>query len=300
MGKEEDQNIFTGIIHIFKRFFYGDDGKFSKVRLARKFMRKKKYDKAIEMFYKALEDNKNNKEAYIGLGETMMLAEGTSAAKDAVSCFQKAVNINPFFDLAYERIIETYLKTNQKQKAFEERKRFSVMKILRENPDNPMMNNNMGIFLLKQNRFQQSIFFFQRAVNVDPSFQTAYVNLSIAYFKYGATEKAGAAIANRLFEKVIDTVDRSSKFGMELSALLIKTKALIRLKRYDEALRTCNESKRLDPSNKEIYTLQNLILKGKAQAEDEKIAYARYKETETDNKKSEEKKSIADESDKYQ
>ena len=98
--------------------------------------------------------------------------------------------------------------------------------------------NNVGADLLKQNRLEEAIAEFQRAVEVDPSYVAAHFNLAYAYER---AQRLDEAIAQ--YKKALQ-LDPNNVFGLNNLGVLYTSKA-----QYDEAIKVLEQAARIEPSN---------------------------------------------------
>ncbi len=73
-----------------------------------------------------------------------------------------------------------------------------IDKLLMQQPDNDMFLNQKGFFLMEQERYLESIPFFEKAIEKNPAFAYPVNNLGFAKFKLGETEIAMALIDKSL------------------------------------------------------------------------------------------------------
>ncbi len=127
-------------------------------------------------------------------------------------------------------------------------------------------HNNFGADLLKQGRLDEAIVELLHAVEVDPTYAAAYLNLAYAYDQQGKAEEAIEA-----YKKGV-SLDPKSLYGFNNLGVLYN-----QLGRYDEAITAFQEALQIDPSNETV--LKNLESakknKGLTQDRETRIAEAR-------------------------
>jgi len=98
--------------------------------------------------------------------------------------------------------------------------------------------NNFGADLLKQDRLDEAIAEFQRAVEADPGYAAAQFNLGYAYER---RDRIDDAIAQ--YKKAIQ-LEPGNVLGLNNLGVLYDKKGL-----YDEAVATFEQALRIDPAN---------------------------------------------------
>ncbi len=95
------------------------------------------------------------------------------------------VKENPDNPQLHNQLGLSYLKANLFKEAISEfETAFSL------NPNNPDYINNLGIAYYLSNKLEEAIVFFNKAIQLDSSLTNTYLNLGIAYYKKGDTENA--------------------------------------------------------------------------------------------------------------
>lgn len=130
--------------------------------------------------------------------------------------------------------------------------------------------NNVGADFLQQNRLEEAIAEFQRAVEVDPSYIAAHFNLAYAYERAQRVEEAIAQYTRAL------QLEPDNVFGLNNLGVLHTNKG-----QYDEAIRVLEQAAQIEPANstlaKNLETARQnkAILQGRAA----RIAEARQQVT---------------------
>jgi tetratricopeptide (TPR) repeat protein len=97
-------------------------------------------------------------------------------AKQGIEAFQKAVELNPYFWQNQNLLGDAYLQTADYPKALEAFKQVTVLE-----PDIDAGYENMGVVYSTEGKYQESVPYFQKALQIEPYFST-YSNLGTAYF----------------------------------------------------------------------------------------------------------------------
>jgi tetratricopeptide (TPR) repeat protein len=98
-----------------------------------------------------------------------------------------------------------------------------------------------GIGKLKTQDFKKAIFFFKKAVKIDPNFAFAWDNLGISYRKINEYDKAIAS-----YEKSLE-IDPNGKMPLQNIAIVYQYK-----KEYQKAIDTYKSLAKLDDNNPEV------------------------------------------------
>ena len=98
--------------------------------------------------------------------------------------------------------------------------------------------NNFGAELSKQGRLEEAVAELRLAIQADPAYATAHLNLAYAYDRLGRTDEAVAS-----YQKVIALDPKSAAAFNNLGVLYTKKG------KYDEAIQLLEEALKLDPAN---------------------------------------------------
>lgn len=130
--------------------------------------------------------------------------------------------------------------------------------------------NNFGAELLQQGRPEEAITEFQRAVEVDPEYAAAHLNLGYAYDRQGQIEEAVAE-----YRKAIE-LEPGNVFAHNNLGVLYNKKGL-----YDEAIAEFEKALRLDPVNATVLRNLENAKKNKATVQEREKRFAQaWKEVE--------------------
>ncbi|HTX99263.1 MAG TPA: tetratricopeptide repeat protein [Bacteroidota bacterium] len=165
---------------------------------------KKDYDGAISLLSTCLEKDPKSADAARLLGSVhyqiandYLNAKNESAAQNeflkAIPPFEKAYELEPDSTVNITNLIDVYDRTKNSDKALA-----LTDGAVTKNPNNKFFRYAYGVFLLKQDKFPQSIEQFSKAIEIDPNYSDARYNLGVAYLNWGvsmrkeSTEKAEA------------------------------------------------------------------------------------------------------------
>ncbi|MBD3342362.1 MAG: CHAT domain-containing protein [Candidatus Lokiarchaeota archaeon] len=197
----------------------------------------------------------------------------------AVTAFKNLINLYPEIPKSYTKLIQIYREQRKLQEAND------YFKSLNKS-GNPFVHHALGIIEMKLNNYPKAIEYFQKAIQLSPSFASGYSAISEAYIKaqnfehglswltkWASHNPDHAAvwygIANmsslksnweKAFENIHESLELDSAF---VPALLLKTKSLRNTGEMDHAMSTCKKTiqfaeQQNDPDGK----LKALILKG--------------------------------------
>jgi len=84
--------------------------------------------------------------------------------------------------------IELYVRSGRANEA-----KPSILEALQKDPGNKVFNYNFGVLLLQTDSVKESIPYFERAIQTDPSYEPALQNAAIAHMRYGDQMKKAAS-----------------------------------------------------------------------------------------------------------
>lgn len=132
--------------------------------------------------------------------------------------------------------------------------------------DEAAQRNNLGASLLQQGKMAEAIAEFQKAVDLDPKYAAAHLNLAYAYDRHGQVDMAMVQ-----YQKVIDLQPQNLFAHNNLGVLYDKQG------RYQEAIEAFERALQIDPSD--ATALQNLEnakkSRGIVEEREERFAQAR-------------------------
>ena len=135
--------------------------------------KKSLYEKAKSNFKQAIELDKANSNAYLGLGRVYQAQGDNRLAEEA---FVKAVSIDENW-IYWNYIAYFYYQTNQLEKAEK-----AYGQVARMTPDNIYGHQMKGAIALARGRYEAAIVPFKKSIKVAPSNANNYSNLATTYF----------------------------------------------------------------------------------------------------------------------
>lgn len=157
---------------------------------------KKDYASATKRLEQALEKNPKFGDAAKFLGQVRYqqaseaFARGDSAAAraelmKAAGAFETAYKADPSNSEHITNLIDVYDRTKQSDKAMQ-----LTSEAIKRDPNNKVYRYASGVFLLKQDRFEESTEQFKKALEIDPAYTDATYNLGVSYLNWGVSMKA--------------------------------------------------------------------------------------------------------------
>jgi tetratricopeptide (TPR) repeat protein len=159
------------------------------------YFAKKDYPTSSQMLQTALEKKPDFGDAarFLGQVEYQMAAERQSANDEAgaqqqfgvaMKGFEVAYKANPNDAENITNLIDVYERTKNTDKALE-----LTSSAVKKDPNNKTFRYAYGVFLLKQEKYQEAIEQFDAAVKIDPSYADAKYNLGVSYLNWGVKQK---------------------------------------------------------------------------------------------------------------
>jgi tetratricopeptide (TPR) repeat protein len=132
-----------------------------------------KYSEAIAELKRSISLAPNSDEAYRRLGGAYLQS---GQGKEAIEAYQKAVQLNPYFWSNQNSLGNAYTDLGDYPHALEAFQQVTALE-----PEIDAGYENVGVVYLQQNKCQESIPYFQKALQIEAYFST-YSNLGTAYF----------------------------------------------------------------------------------------------------------------------
>ncbi len=250
----------------------------------------KYYQEAANSFQKAIEINPNFHWSYYNLGEALVKLEKW---EEAANAYGKAQELETDLPKIEEKISQTLQHQYQEEleEAFnnyrEEIKensnyRETDNKGLEINPENAEILVSLGEILLENNKNQEAINCWEKAIAIVPPFVKTYLNLGIALEKDGKIEEAIA-----LYQKCISLDPEEAWAYIKLGVLLFKEgqeeeainlfqlaiikdqknpfsfigllNILIKQEKLSESALLCCQALKRHPENLQLQSLQKII-----------------------------------------
>ncbi len=229
------------------------------IRLGNKLIEQGKNDPAVQVFESILLEDPRNVDSYVGLGTAYMQKGGIKNAKRSIIFYRKALLID-FLQLhIHHKIIKVYDRLGDNRGIMSEKKILFIAKTLKNDPNNALANNNMGVIQLKLKSYGAAIKFFKKAILNDKYMDVAQFNLSKALFQKATMTKDKEYRKQLLIESTNELESVMDKGEPNAETLLLKAKILLHIGQPKAALTFCHRASKVDYSLKEIFATQSLI-----------------------------------------
>lgn len=196
----------------------------------------KEYSNAKEPLLKSLDLNKDNLNTYLELGFS---ASKLKQDDEAIAYYKTAMNIDPKSHIPYNGIAEVY---RDNKKNLDEAMNW-YQKTLQINPTERKACFGMGYCLNSKEKFSDAIGYLKTAIEKEPTYTAAYVELGYAYYRTGMDTDAETN-----FNKAIQLSPKNENARYYACLLYIKQK------NKQKAQKMVDELKVL--SSKHVTTLQ--------------------------------------------
>jgi len=141
-------------------------------------------EKALDAYKKALELNPEFAEAYINQGSIFSKLERN---EEAIVSLEKAIAINPNIGAAYWNLANVYLQVDNLEKLVECRKQAFLLEPKFVNAETL---NDLGTAIGQLGNFSEAIGYYQKAIELQPNYHLAHLNLGVALQKTGKIDAA--------------------------------------------------------------------------------------------------------------
>ena len=132
----------------------------------------KKYQDAVSCYQKAIEINPNYIKAHNNLGNTY---QELGKYQKSVKCFKQAIDINPNFETAHNNLGNAFQELGEYQDAVS-----CYQKALHLQPDNAEAHYNLGCVFDEIGKTRDAILSYSQAIKHDPTHSSAHYNLARA------------------------------------------------------------------------------------------------------------------------
>lgn len=236
--------------------------------LGRDFLRREKYDQALNQFYKALHIVPNYIPTYINLGITYARQNKLT---EAIGYLSDAEQMNPAVAEVQKDLAILYEQQGDSDKAIQHFRR-----ALKIEPENAVVHKYLGNLMIARGNLDEAIDHFVQSLKVQPGDARVHYNLGLAFEQQGkndeAVEQYSAALkinpdyanahynlANvRARQKNYDDAVEHYQKALAIRPDLIQ--ALFNLamvyagkKEYDQSISTLVQAAELQPDNAHIY-----------------------------------------------
>jgi tetratricopeptide (TPR) repeat protein len=143
--------------------------------LGSKYLTEKKFNLAIAEYLKALEIAPNAYEVHNSLGLAYFFNQ---QYQEAILSFQNALAINPNLSDAHNNLGMVYNEIGNQDRAIEEYQ--AALRNINY-PNRNFAYYNLGNIALSRKKFDEAIFYFGKALEVDPNMADAYYRRAIAF-----------------------------------------------------------------------------------------------------------------------
>jgi len=162
------------------------------------FMQVGDYSSAIENFMKAESIRKDDPKLYNAMGLAYM---GKGLLKEAESCFEKALKLNPDYSEARNNFGVVLYQMGRYDEAIREFERV-LSDVLYKTPQQAYLN--LGLVYFAKGEMRRAVFYFKKAISLDPGFALAHANLGFTYFELKSYDEAEESLerAKELLRKM--------------------------------------------------------------------------------------------------
>ena len=253
--KRPRKSIFFRMLHPFE--LVGLDRYHLYIRDAQELMKMGKFVDAAGAYNKASEQKPKSLEAYFGVVECLQALGGESNLALGLKYLKKALLIDYRNLRIYDEIIYINEVLKNKQEALEYHHRRFALRSFLNDKKSAMMQNNLGVMLMKIGLFKESTKYFQKALIADATFFKARMNLAKAWFGWALEVKKPKL-------KKLYLNNSSAELARiyaedDAPTLLLKGKIELHLGNYEEAKKYLELAYRDSPSMREIYATLQIV-----------------------------------------
>ncbi len=197
------------------------------------FLQQGKINEAISHFQKALQINPDYADAHYNLGNAL-LQKGD--VDEAIAQYQRALQIHPDYVEASYNLGNALLQKGDAEAAVAQYQR-----VLQFNPDNADAQNNLGSALLRKGNVDEAIAHFRRALQANPDDTQACINLGNTLLQKGDVN--GAIIQ---YQRALQINPDSLEAHINLGDILLQQNNM------DEAIAHFQKALQINPNNAEV------------------------------------------------
>ncbi|MCK4903171.1 MAG: protein kinase [Candidatus Marinimicrobia bacterium] len=153
---------------------------------------KRNYSEAENIYQQLIDFLSDEKEAWYGLGEAYF--HGSQDMDNASNAFERAVELDPEFTIAYRHIFDIYGLRNEYDSGI-----IRATQLIEKNPDNVWGHIFLGQMFIGKEDYIQAKKTFEKAVQIDPDLSIIYHYLTRVFIELKQFNE-GIAFANTLIE----------------------------------------------------------------------------------------------------
>jgi tetratricopeptide (TPR) repeat protein len=222
------------------------------------FLKKGRFDEALEAFEYALKEDKRSIDAQIGMGRALSSMGGIKNAKKGIAYFHNALKLDATRLDIYKDTINLYERLGDKKNAAVERKKQFIARTLKNNPNDSKANNNLGVIQLKQKNAGGAITSFKKSLKYSPGFLLAKINLANAYLQKADMVKVEED-KEMLIKQSLQLINQVMEKEQTAEGFLLKSKILMAKGEFKQALQYCDQAISSDPAMKEAYNTKRVL-----------------------------------------
>lgn len=150
------------------------------------------YSEAEDIYQQLIDFLSDEKEAWYGLGEAYF--HGSQDMEKASNAFERAVELDPEFTIAYRHIFDIYSLRNEYDSGI-----IRATQLIEKNPDNVWGHIFLGQMFIGKKDYIQAKITFENAVQIDPDLSIIYHYLTRVFVELKQFNE-GITFANALIE----------------------------------------------------------------------------------------------------
>jgi len=201
------------------------------------FMQVGDYSSAIENFMKAENIRKDDPKLYNAMGLAYM---GKGLLNESEFYLKKALKLNPDYSEARNNLGVVLYQMGRYDEAIREFEKV-LSDVLYKTPQQAYLN--LGLVYFAKGDMRRAVFYFKKAISIDPGFALAHANLGFTYFELKSYDEAKESLerASELLKKM-----PGSEINLAEVALYLGRIYLIK-KNYKKAVEFFEEVIKLAP-----------------------------------------------------
>lgn len=207
--------------------------------------RLKQFDKATDDYNRALEINPDAVNAHNNLG---LIDYSEENYQDAVACFTKCIMLDDKNPKYFEHRRMAYLKLGMNEQARNDERRWKqlqqkylISQQISRQPANPVGYLARAEFAFREERYQDALIDFDRALQLNSQLHQALFG------------RARARFAMEKYDLVVQDCTEAIKRNPLQPIYSLRGEAYLKLNKYDQAIADFHEAKRLDSTVAEAF-----------------------------------------------